>query len=157
MFFVVVAVAVSADLSRIFGENAPSVALRLAKHGTAQRMPLVVDEDGSSAATLHEQIGCRMFGPQRRAERAPDRCPEGPPACGAPPFRRVSAARTNHAVLQRNSIKGCECVVCGSHRGTPRAELPLKSMVCEQYWPVIAAELHDGGAAGDILDERVPA
>ncbi|OOK65197.1 hypothetical protein BZL29_7704 [Mycobacterium kansasii] len=46
---------------------------------------------------------------------------------------------------------GCQCMVCGSHRATMRPELPLKSMVCDQCWPVIAAELagededaHDG-------------
>jgi hypothetical protein len=37
------------------------VALRVAKDGTAQRVPLVVDEDGSSAETLCEQIGCQLF------------------------------------------------------------------------------------------------
>lgn len=39
---------------------------------------------------------------------------------------------------------GCECVVCGSHRATMRPELPLKSMVCDHCWPVIAAELATG-------------
>lgn len=46
---------------------------------------------------------------------------------------------------------GCQCMLCGSHRATMRPELPLKSMVCDQCWPVIAAELagdrdedHDG-------------
>ena len=34
-----------------------------------------------------------------------------------------------------------------------RAELPLKSMVCDQCWPHIAAEL----AEGADVDEAIPA
>lgn len=40
---------------------------------------------------------------------------------------------------------GCQCMLCGSHRATMRPELPLKSMVCDQCWPVIAAELAGDG------------
>jgi hypothetical protein len=52
---------------------------------------------------------------------------------------------------------GCECVVCGSHRATARPQLPLTSMVCDQCWPVIAAELRDDTAADVVLAEPVPA
>ncbi|MEE3755236.1 hypothetical protein [Mycobacterium intracellulare] len=48
---------------------------------------------------------------------------------------------------------GCKCLVCGSHRATARLELPLKSMVCDQCWPMIAAEL----ASGDTDSEWVAA
>lgn len=37
----------------------------------------------------------------------------------------------------------CDCVVCGSREATARAQLPLKSMLCEQCWPMIAADLID--------------
>ena len=53
------------------------------------------------------------------------------------------------------AIGGCDCVVCGSRPGTVRAELPLKSMVCDQCWPHIAAELATDTSAE--VDERIPA
>ncbi|OBK13610.1 hypothetical protein [Mycobacterium sp. 1245852.3] len=43
---------------------------------------------------------------------------------------------------------GRQCMLCGSHRATMRPELPLKSMVCDQCWPVIAAELAGDGDHG---------
>ena len=56
------------------------------------------------------------------------------------------------------AIGGCQCAVCGSRRATPRPQLPLKSMVCDQCWPVIAAELRcDERAADDELLIGVPA
>ena len=44
---------------------------------------------------------------------------------------------------------GCSCVVCGSDRGIHRPQLPLKAMsiVCDQCWPHIAAELAEGADA----------
>lgn len=48
---------------------------------------------------------------------------------------------------------GCNCVVCGSQRATMRPQLPLKSMVCEQCWPLIAAEL----GAETLVAQQVPA
>jgi hypothetical protein len=56
-------------------------------------------------------------------------------------------------LLMDLAISDCECVVCGSHRAAERPQLPLRSMVCDQCWPVIAAEL-DG--ASDI-DEGIVA
>lgn len=38
---------------------------------------------------------------------------------------------------------GGDCLVCGAHEATMRPQLPLKPMVCERCWPVIAAELAD--------------
>jgi hypothetical protein len=52
------------------------------------------------------------------------------------------------------AIGGCECVVCGSRHAIPRPQLPLKSMVCDQCWPVIAAEL---GADTGGVDEGAAA
>lgn len=52
---------------------------------------------------------------------------------------------------------GCQCMLCGSHRATMRPELPLKSMVCDQCWPVIAAELAGDGDQGREGDEWVAA
>ena len=48
---------------------------------------------------------------------------------------------TNTDLFIDTAIGGCECVVCGSHQAIPRPQLPLKSMVCGQCWPQIAAEL----------------
>jgi hypothetical protein len=45
------------------------------------------------------------------------------------------------------AIGNCDCMVCGSRRATERPQLPMKSMVCDQCWPVIAAELAE---ASDI-------
>ncbi len=56
-------------------------------------------------------------------------------------------------LLMDLAIGNCDCVVCGSHSATRRPQLPLQSMVCDQCWPVIAAEL-DG--ASD-LEEWMPA
>lgn len=39
------------------------------------------------------------------------------------------------------AIGDCDCVVCGSHQASARAELPLKSTVCDACWPLIAADL----------------
>lgn len=38
---------------------------------------------------------------------------------------------------------GHECSVCGLPRGRPRTELPLRSIVCDHCWPVIAAQLNE--------------
>ena len=67
-----------------------------------------------------------------------------------------AAASLSAELLMDLAISGgCDCLVCGSHRATARPQLPLKSMVCDQCWPLIAAELvEDSG--GDV-DERVPA
>lgn len=56
-------------------------------------------------------------------------------------------------LLMDLAIGNCDCVVCGSHSAIRRPQLPLQSMVCDQCWPVIAAELD---AASD-LEERMPA
>jgi hypothetical protein len=47
------------------------------------------------------------------------------------------------------AIGDCDCVVCGSRHATARPQLPLKSMVCDQCWPVIAADLAAPAAAQD--------
>lgn len=46
-------------------------------------------------------------------------------------------------LLMDLAIGGCGCAVCGSGTAVERPQLPLKeaSMVCDQCWPVIAAEL----------------
>lgn len=46
------------------------------------------------------------------------------------------------------AVGDCDCVVCGSRQATARAELPLKSTVCDACWPLIAADL-----AADQLHE----
>lgn len=52
-------------------------------------------------------------------------------------------------LLMDLAIGGCACAVCGSGNAVERPQLPLKeaSMVCDQCWPVIAAEL---AVASDI-------
>ncbi|MET0993475.1 MAG: hypothetical protein ABWY20_05025 [Mycobacterium sp.] len=68
-----------------------------------------------------------------------------------------AAGSISSDLLMDLAIGGCQCVVCGSRRATPRPQLPLKSMVCEQCWPVIAAELcGDERAADDELLIGVP-
>lgn len=54
---------------------------------------------------------------------------------------RPPAAASTDLLMDLAISGGCACVVCGSPRATARLELPLKSMVCDQCWPVIAAEL----------------
>lgn len=46
-------------------------------------------------------------------------------------------------LLMDLAIGKCDCVVCGSPNAFERPQLPLKGMstVCDQCWPVIAAEL----------------
>lgn len=62
-------------------------------------------------------------------------------------------ARTLTAdMLIEMAIGDGECTVCASSEGVAREELPLRSLVCEQCWPVIAAQLLD-----DPLDEQVVA
>lgn len=55
-----------------------------------------------------------------------------------PPARSLSAD-----LLMELAIGNCDCVVCGAPNAPQRPQLPLKakSMVCDQCWPVIAAEL----------------
>ena len=74
-----------------------------------------------------------------------------PEAVVGEPFPAVSSLSTD--LLIDLAIWGCDCVVCGSRPGTVRAELPLKSMVCDQCWAHIAAEL----AEGADVDEAIPA
>ena len=69
-----------------------------------------------------------------------------------------AAGSISSDLLMDLAIGGCQCAVCGSRRATPRPQLPLKSMVCDQCWPVIAAELRcDERAADDELLIGVPA
>lgn len=75
--------------------------------------------------------------------------PEPAAALQIPTFTSLSTD-----LLMDLAIGNCDCVVCGSHSATQRPQLPLQSMVCDQCWPVIAAEL-DG--ASDLDEERMPA
>ncbi len=50
------------------------------------------------------------------------------------------------SALLRDLAIGDRCVVCDQHAGSPRPQLPLMSTVCDHCWPMIAAELADGGA-----------
>ena len=77
--------------------------------------------------------------------RARNRCGEPVPA----------AASLSTDLLMDLAISGAAAAWCADlGRGTYRAQLPLKSMVCDQCWPHIAAEL--AGAAGADIDERDP-
>jgi len=62
-----------------------------------------------------------------------------PEPVAAEPIPAVGSLSTD--LLTDLAIGGCDCVVCGSRQAIARAQLPLKSMVCEQCWPVIAADL----------------
>jgi hypothetical protein len=75
-----------------------------------------------------------------------------PEPVAAEPIPAVGSLSTD--LLTDLAIGGCDCVVCGSRQAIPRAQLPLKSMVCEQCWPVIAADL---GADTGGVDEWVAA
>ena len=76
-----------------------------------------------------------------------------PEAVAGEPFPAVSSLSTD--LLIDLAIGGCDCVVCGSRPRLRRApELPLKSMVCDQCWPHIAAELAEERAD---VDEAIPA
>lgn len=60
--------------------------------------------------------------------------------------KQVSAFTSPSADLMMDlAIGKCDCVVCGSDGATEREQLPLKSMVCDHCWPVVAAEL-DGAS-----------
>ncbi len=58
-------------------------------------------------------------------------------------------------LLVNAAIGRCDCAVCGAPNAPERPQLPFKamSMVCDQCWPVIAAEL---AQAGDT-EEAIPA
>lgn len=64
--------------------------------------------------------------------------------------QRIPAARSLSAdLLIELAIGNCDCAVCGAPNAPERPQLPLKakSMVCDQCWPVIAAQLAE---ASDI-------
>ena len=65
--------------------------------------------------------------------------------------RGVNASGCSADLLMDLAIGNCDCTVCGSRRATERPQLPLKSMVCDQCWPVIAAEL----AEDSDIDEEM--
>jgi hypothetical protein len=65
-----------------------------------------------------------------------------PEPVAAEPIPAVGSLSTD--LLTDLAIGGCDCVVCRSRSALARAQLPLKSMVCEQCWPVIAADLGAG-------------
>lgn len=62
------------------------------------------------------------------------------------------AAALDTDLLIDLAIGGCQCIVCGSRQALARPQLPLKSMVCDQCWPVIAADLgaDDAGAVAGV-------
>lgn len=76
---------------------------------------------------------------------------EEPEPAAALQLRACTSLSTD--LLLDLAVGNCDCVVCGSNDATERPQLPLKSKVCDQCWPVIAAEL-DG--ASD-LEEAVMA
>lgn len=64
--------------------------------------------------------------------------------CGSDLADAVSAPRSlADDLLMEMAIAPCACVQCGAADAVERPELPLKSMsmVCEQCWPAIAADL----------------
>ncbi len=67
----------------------------------------------------------------------------------------ATTAMSNDLLMDLAISGGCNCVVCGSRSGSPRTQLPLKSMVCDRCWPHIAANL--AGDSGADTDERLPA
>lgn len=70
---------------------------------------------------------------------------DAPPAKTVEPQSVPETSALSTDLLMDLAISGgSDCVVCGSHRATMRPQLPLKSVVCDQCWPVIAAELSDG-------------
>lgn len=57
---------------------------------------------------------------------------------------RGAAPQTSTDLLMDLAINaGCDCLVCGAQQATMRPQLPLKPMVCDRCWPLIAAELAD--------------
>jgi hypothetical protein len=76
-----------------------------------------------------------------------------PQPSAAEPIAAAGALSTD-LLIDLAINEGCECVLCESRQAIPRPQLPLKSMVCDQCWPVIAAEL---GADSAGLDQRVSA
>lgn len=57
--------------------------------------------------------------------------------------RMPATASLSADLLMDLAIGTCDCVVCGSPNAPQRPQLPLRAMstVCDQCWPVIAAEL----------------
>lgn len=71
---------------------------------------------------------------------------------------RAASSLSTELLMDLAISGGCNCVVCGSDRGTYRPELPLKAMatVCNQCWPHIAADLAAGEADAEF-EEAIPA
>ncbi|GAT00926.1 hypothetical protein [Mycolicibacterium fortuitum] len=68
---------------------------------------------------------------------------------------RVPAATSlSTDLLMDLAIGKCDCIVCGAPNALVRPQLPLRAMstVCDQCWPVIAAELAE---ASDIDEEML--
>lgn len=73
---------------------------------------------------------------------------------GAVAERVLGATSLSTDLLMDLAIDRCDCVVCGSPNAVQRPQLPLRAMstVCDQCWPVIAAEL---AQASDIDEEML--
>lgn len=63
-----------------------------------------------------------------------------------------AATSLSTELLIDRAIGKCECVVCAAPGAVERPQLPLRSMVCDQCWPVIAAQLDE--QASDTSEEQ---
>ncbi|WP_307857463.1 hypothetical protein [Mycobacterium sp. SM1] len=62
----------------------------------------------------------------------------------------VAEGATRHTDLLTDlAIAGCQCVVCGSQEAIARPQLPLKSVVCDRCWQVIASEMDANNSGAD--------
>ncbi|MBU8813912.1 hypothetical protein KL953_34170 [Mycolicibacterium goodii] len=77
----------------------------------------------------------------------------GEEPCGGVRERVPSATSLSTDLLMDLAIGKCDCIVCGAPNALERPQLPLRAMstVCDQCWPVIAAELAEASA----IDEEM--
>ncbi|MDD4865673.1 MAG: hypothetical protein PHQ28_00595 [Mycobacterium sp.] len=65
------------------------------------------------------------------------------------PQSETTAAHSTDLLTDLAIRGGTECAVCGSHRAIARLQLPLRSMVCDQCWLTVGAELEGSGAGAE--------
>lgn len=129
----------NADVTAVTTEAQRDMLLRAHKatFGSVADEVLAIASAGRRAARLYPELSLTDALTQWATDVLGDEA-ETAPAQQVPAVTSLSTD-----LLMDLAIGNCDCVVCGSHRATERPQLPLKSMVCDQCWPVIAAELDE--------------
>lgn len=141
------------DVAAVTGpdQRAQLLAAHEAKFGRRPNDPVAaIAAAGRRAARLFPQLPLAaalerwvrdVLGARAGSSEAEPGLPE--PAGGIGNYGEVEPARrgAGRDLFIDLAIGDCDCVVCGSRQATARPELPLKSTVCDQCWPLIAADL----------------